>query len=198
MPKKYFLTLFYSLLILVGLFSSNLCSQSILSPSDSNQIRLGSFNIEKLGKLNPSQAKNAGTIPNGRGRVTNSNIWIVVGDTSFAVAGDHYSLPPQGVSEITDDYLPEMFDIFEPYPNPCYNSCHIRYELSKRAQVKLAVYNVLGQRVKMLVNGLQQRGNHRFNWDCYNESGQPIASSIYFCCLMAGNFVKIKKIMLIC
>ncbi|MEW6685794.1 MAG: hypothetical protein AB1393_06255 [Candidatus Edwardsbacteria bacterium] len=62
MPKKYFLTLFYSLLILVGLFSSNLCSQSILSPSDSNQIRLGSFNIEKLGKANPYQAKNAAEI----------------------------------------------------------------------------------------------------------------------------------------
>jgi len=78
----------------------------------------------------------AGIIPAGRGRVMNSNIWIVVGDTSFTVAGDHYSLQPQGV-ELADNELKHKRILAKAYPNPFTNEITFDYFLDKSENVSL-------------------------------------------------------------
>jgi hypothetical protein len=60
----------------------------------------------------------AGTIPVGRGRAMDSNIHIIVGDTSFTVAGDHYSLPVQGMAAGPISGIITLFTLSTPYPNP--------------------------------------------------------------------------------
>jgi len=68
------------------------------------------------------------------------------------------------------------------YPNPFSKSTMIEYEVELDAQVKLAIYNHLGQQVEVLVTGQQNRGKHQINW---NAEGLP--SGIYFYRLTTGS-----------
>ncbi|CAN5385855.1 hypothetical protein BH23BAC3_BH23BAC3_31480 [soil metagenome] len=72
--------------------------------------------------------------------------------------------------------LPEEFSISQNYPNPFNPSSTIRYELPERAEVTLAVYNMLGQRVALLVNEDIQPGRHEAVFDASGlSSGNYIA-----------------------
>lgn len=72
--------------------------------------------------------------------------------------------------------LPDEFSLPQNYPNPFNPSSTIRYELPERAEVSLAVYNMLGQRVALLVDGEVQPGRHEAVFEASNlSSGNYIA-----------------------
>ncbi|MCD6335383.1 MAG: T9SS type A sorting domain-containing protein [Candidatus Latescibacteria bacterium] len=95
------------------------------------------------------------------------------------------------------------------YPNPFNPVTTIAFSIpqpdsrlapaSEAAAVKcrLFVYNLLGQRVKILVDEVKAPGRHKVQWDGTDESGRRIASGIYFYRLMAGDFVKTRKMLLL-
>jgi flagellar hook assembly protein FlgD len=70
------------------------------------------------------------------------------------------------------------------YPNPFNPQTSIRYALPQDAQVRLVIYNVLGQRVKTLVDESQSAGYKTEWWDGRDEKEDGVASGIYF-----GSFV---------
>ncbi len=88
--------------------------------------------------------------------------------------------------------LPTTVKLYPNYPNPFNPTTTIHYVLPKAGNVKLTVYNVLGQRVAQLVSSRQTAGNHeiRFNAD-------QLSSGVYFYRLQANNVVRIGKMMLI-
>jgi hypothetical protein len=90
------------------------------------------------------------------------------------------------------DGLPQAFALAQNYPNPFNPSTRIDFNLGKASDVKLTVYNVLGQRVATLVNGHLSAGQHTVQFDARN-----IASGVYFYRLDAGSFVSSKKMMLL-
>ena len=137
-----------------------------------------------------------GTIPAGRGRVTNSNIHILVGDTSFTVAGDHYSLPPMGVAA-NPVSAGQQFEVGLPYPNPSRGQTTLSYQLPHTANVNISLYNVAGQLVKRLSNGTQQPGRHIAQWDGRNETGQLAPSGIYMVRCRGGTLSRTLKIVLV-
>jgi flagellar hook assembly protein FlgD len=63
--------------------------------------------------------------------------------------------------------------------------------------VKLSIYNVRGQRVRVLVNELQAAGHNTVLWDGKNQDGQEVASGIYFYRLEAGEFTDTKSMVLL-
>lgn len=75
--------------------------------------------------------------------------------------------------------LPERFRLFDNYPNPFNPSTTISYELPQRSSVKVQVYNVLGECVATLADGIQSPGHHRLSWT------GGAASGIYCCRLVA-------------
>jgi len=83
------------------------------------------------------------------------------------------------------------FSLQQNYPNPFNPSTTIEYKLSRRAHVRLEVYNVLGERVSVLRDGAQDMGYHRVDLD-----GKDLPSGIYFYRLQAGNFAETKKLVL--
>jgi len=87
---------------------------------------------------------------------------------------------------------PEKYSLSQNYPNPFNPSTTIEYQIPEMVNVNLVVYDILGRKVKTLVNEIQNAGNYKVT---FNAEG--IASGIYFYKLTAGNFTNIKKVVYI-
>ena len=98
---------------------------------------------------------------------------------------------PIGIRPIAG-ILPDRFILYQNFPNPFNPSTNIRYDISKSAFVKLVVYDILGREVKTLVNEFKTPGTYRLNFNASN-----LASGTYFYRIQAGDFVKIKKMVLV-
>ncbi len=95
------------------------------------------------------------------------------------------------------------FQLFENYPNPFNSSTVIRYALPNTGEnvrsyhVDIAIYNILGQRVTTLVSGQQPAGLHTIKWDADDDLGQKVPSGVYFYKIVAGDFQRSRKLLLI-
>jgi hypothetical protein len=99
-----------------------------------------------------------------------------------------------GIAE--GEELPRTFAVSPNYPNPFNPSTMIKYQLPQTSDVKLAIYNVLGQRVRTLVDARIEAGYHSVEWDGNTDSGAKVASGIYIYRFSAGNYLKVQKMIL--
>jgi beta-glucanase (GH16 family) len=86
---------------------------------------------------------------------------------------------------------PDKYELYFAYPNPFNPSTTITYYLPNESQVRMEVFNTLGQKVKTLVNEVQWAGKHSVIFDAGS-----LASGVYFYQLKAGDFVKVRKFVL--
>ena len=93
--------------------------------------------------------------------------------------------------------LPTKFAISQNYPNPFNPSTTFNYQLPKVADVKLIVYNILGQKVRTLINHQVEPGYHTAEWNGLNDAGRQVASGIYIYQFEAGNYVRTMKMMML-
>jgi hypothetical protein len=103
--------------------------------------------------------------------------------------------PIVGLMEINQ--IPHEFGLFQNYPNPFNPHTVIKYQLPVQSDVKLVIYNILGQRVRTLVNQKQDAGYYSVVWNARRESGEPVSSGIYIYQIIAGDFTKIRRMVLI-
>jgi hypothetical protein len=82
------------------------------------------------------------------------------------------------------------------YPNPFNPETEISFSLPERTQVSLIIYNILGERVKTLVNGEVDAGTHTVSWNGKDEAGKQVASGIYFYRLKTETFDQTKRMVL--
>jgi len=88
--------------------------------------------------------------------------------------------------------LLKNFRLSQNYPNPFNPETNIRYSLSKKSEVSLAIYDIAGREVVRLVNGEQEAGNFEVSWNASNAS-----SGIYFYRLVAEDFIQTRKMLLL-
>ncbi len=81
-------------------------------------------------------------------------------------------------------------------PNPFNPATSIRYSLDKAVNVKLAIYNVLGQEVRLLVRQFQPEGNYTVAWDGRDAAGRQVSTGLYLYRLQAGRDVVTRKMVL--
>ena len=93
--------------------------------------------------------------------------------------------------------LPQGFALGQNYPNPFNPSTIIPYQLPTVAQVRLDVFNVLGQQVATLVNEERPAGFHSAVWDATNAAGQAVAAGVYMYRLTAGGEQHTRRMVLI-
>ncbi len=108
--------------------------------------------------------------------------------------GDVFQFTPQWTNT---DTLPHTFQLYQNYPNPFNLVTNIQFYLIRAAKVKLEIYNVLGQKVRTLMNGEMEAGEHRLQWDGSNNTGNTLGSGIYFFRISIGDFVKTRKMILL-
>jgi len=96
------------------------------------------------------------------------------------------------------DQVPRQFALDQNYPNPFNPQTRISYQLDRSTDnVTLKVYNILGQEVRTLVNEPQDAGFYEVVWDSRDDSGNPVATGIYFYRLQADNLTETRKMVLL-
>ena len=93
--------------------------------------------------------------------------------------------------------IPQAYALDANYPNPFNPSTTIGYQLPMAAQVRLEIYDLMGQRVKTLVQDVEPAGYHRMMWDSLDDAGRPVAAGVYFYRLQAGEFTQARKLLLL-
>lgn len=93
--------------------------------------------------------------------------------------------------------IPDEFELSSGYPNPFNPTINIPYALPKQADVRIAIYNILGQKVATLIDRKVHAGYHQVLWDGKSLTGVPVSSGMYFVNMEAPGFVKTRKIVMI-
>jgi hypothetical protein len=95
------------------------------------------------------------------------------------------------------ELLPDHYYLSPNYPNPFNASTMIKFGLPIAGHVELSIYNILGKKVITLLDQDYQAGNHGVIWNGQNATGQPVSSGIYFFRLKSGEFIQIRKLLLL-
>lgn len=94
-------------------------------------------------------------------------------------------------SRITN-FVPNEYELSQNYPNPFNPSTNIKFAIPQAGNVRLSVYNVLGQQVEVLVNGLRAAGSYTVEWNASN-----MASGLYIYRLETSSVVLTRKMTLL-
>jgi choice-of-anchor B domain-containing protein len=89
------------------------------------------------------------------------------------------------------------FGLQQNFPNPFNPTTDITYDLDETANVSLIVYNVLGQKIRVLENGRKGPGRYRVTWDARDTFGKAVTSGVYIYRVEQGNLAKSRKMMLL-
>jgi hypothetical protein len=82
------------------------------------------------------------------------------------------------------------------YPNPFNPATAITFELAARGPVLVVLFNLVGQRVRVLHDGMLGAGSHSMTWDGCDEHGRPAASGLYLCRIVSGTNSSVLKMSL--
>jgi len=110
---------------------------------------------------------------------------------------DFRFIPKEEEPEKTQEKIaPTTFALSQNYPNPFNPETEIHFQIPKDSQVKLVIYNLLGQKIRTLVDEQKQTGNHTIKWHGRDDFGSSVASGVYLYALEAGEFFEVKKMVL--
>lgn len=92
--------------------------------------------------------------------------------------------------------------VLQNYPNPFNPETWIPFQLSEASEVEIKIYNPAGQLIKALDLGYRNAGYYESQedsarWDGTNESGEKVASGLYFYTLRAGEYTATRRMLLI-
>ncbi len=98
---------------------------------------------------------------------------------------------------VEEDVLPNTFALHQNYPNPFNPSTEIAFSLDEPSDVKLVVYNILGQAVRELASGSLAAGSYKYRWDGSSDAGLAVTSGLYIYTLSTGSRSVSRKMILV-
>jgi hypothetical protein len=96
-----------------------------------------------------------------------------------------------------EESKPTAFLLSQNYPNPFNPVTNFKLSLPKASHVKMEIFNIVGQRVKTLLDEDMRAGVFVVDWDGKDEKGVEVSSGVYFYRVVAGSFSDIKKMVLL-
>ena len=100
-------------------------------------------------------------------------------------------------SDVTDAKTPSAYALAQNFPNPFNPSTTIRFDMREKGFMTLKIYNVAGQLVRTLVEGVKDAGSYNVAWDGMNDRGGSVASGIYFYKMETKDFSQTKKMVML-
>jgi hypothetical protein len=107
------------------------------------------------------------------------------------------TLLPSAVKELETDIIPEKYDLEQNYPNPFNAGTVIRFAQPVDGNVNITVFNILGAKVRTLVDEFRVAGLHQTDWDGRTDSGEHVATGVYFYKIVTEGFVSTRKMLLL-
>ena len=101
------------------------------------------------------------------------------------------------VSEVRAQQVPTSFGLAQNWPNPFNASTMIRFDLRQGGEVELTIYNVSGQRIRILMDGVREAGSYVVSWDGTDEFGRAVASGVYLVRMATNDFVGVKRMVML-
>jgi hypothetical protein len=166
-----------------------------LNWTTATEINNQGFEIQR--RTSDGEFEKVGFVP-GHGTTTDVQTYSYL-DSKVVIGNYTYRLKQidfNGTFEYSDEVAVEItapveFTLEQNYPNPFNPGTVIKYSIPENGFVTLVVYNLLGEKVASLLNGLQDAGRYEINFDASN-----LASGIYVYNLKSGNFNSVKKMLL--
>jgi len=100
-----------------------------------------------------------------------------------------------GFAETTE--IPQQFALTSVSPNPFNTRCRIKFSTIERGRVTLTLYDLLGRKIKSLVNSRLDPGRHEVVWEGKDSFGVPVASGTYHLVLLEGELAATQRITLL-
>jgi hypothetical protein len=132
--------------------------------------------------------------------------WSVVEDRSMGVHNTKYTVSilqkalgiyPLAVDR-TDLSVPDSYQLSQNFPNPFNPTTNIQFAIPTSGQVRLDVYDILGNHVSTLVNEQMGAGNFRTTWNGMDKNGQKVATGMYIYRMQVGSsFQAVKKMLMV-
>ena len=125
---------------------------------------------------------------------------VIARDSDGFVVGSNDNIPNTlvvGTLSIDEDLVPDVFALHQNYPNPFNPTTQIRYDLPEDQFVSVTIYDVMGRKIRSLVNISQAAGYHTIRWDARNDMGEGISAGMYIYTIQAGEFRSTKKMILL-
>jgi hypothetical protein len=179
-------------------FTSKLLSDKVqLNWVTKTEVNNYGFNVER--RVNEGEWKKIGFVE-GNGTTTESKEYSY-SDKDIYTGGNKFQyrlkqIDNDGSFEYTDvievEIVPAQFELFQNYPNPFNPSTTIRFSLPEQTQLKIKIYNMLGELVDTLVDGTFDAGYHKVAFDASN-----LSSGAYIYRIESPAFVQVKKMVLI-
>ncbi len=112
------------------------------------------------------------------------------GNSSYTAIWD-FTTNLSGVVQYSNE-IPKVFRLYNNYPNPFNPVSTIKFDIPKTTDVKLIIYNAIGQEISILLNSRFEPGSYSIQWNGFNNP-----SGVYFYKITAGDFTDIHKMVLI-
>ncbi|MCF7792834.1 MAG: choice-of-anchor D domain-containing protein [Candidatus Cloacimonetes bacterium] len=132
-----------------------------------------------------------------QGMLYDGNIEISSNDPNQALI--EIPVSGTGVATGTNDLIPLVTELYGNHPNPFNPTTNISYGLNQNSDVKLVIFNTKGQKVKILVNEVQQAGYYNLTWNGKDDNNKQVTSGVYFYELFVGetDYTSVKKMLLL-
>lgn len=125
-----------------------------------------------------------------------SSLWIVGRYEDGSYTAPSNSLLINIVSNDVSD-LSAITQLTGNYPNPFNPETRINYSLKSTQDISLNIYNIKGQKVRTLIDQVQESGNHSVVWNGRDDSNKAVTSGIYFYKMKSGKYSSSKKMILL-
>jgi hypothetical protein len=93
--------------------------------------------------------------------------------------------------------IPTVYALQQNYPNPFNPSTQIRYALPQQSMVTIAIYDMMGRKVRTLVSQSMSPGYHTTLWNATNDKGFAVSAGMYIYTIQAGSYHHMKKMVLL-
>ncbi len=122
----------------------------------------------------------------------------VIGNTAYVADRSYFSIYDCTAADTDEEDIPETStSLLGNAPNPFNPSTTIRYSLAEAGKVSLCIYNIRGEKVKTLYDGMQDAGAHSHVWDGLDDGGKPVASGVYLSRMQSKNHTATGKMLLL-
>jgi hypothetical protein len=96
-----------------------------------------------------------------------------------------------------NEIIPKNINLYQNYPNPFNTETQIKYTVRIASNIRLSIYNIMGNEIKILSDGLKLQGDYTVKWDGTDKNNNKVTTGVYFLILKSDKYALCNKLLLI-